>query len=85
MKFSEIKKRAEDEWNQLQQSKEPTLFIGAATCGRSAGALAVKKTFQDELFNIQSFFKILSRQKTGLFSISPVFLFLTYLIIESSG
>ena len=48
MKFSEIKKRAEDEWNQLQQSEEPTLFIGAATCGRSAGALEVKKTFQDE-------------------------------------
>ncbi|MCP4622322.1 MAG: 4Fe-4S dicluster domain-containing protein [bacterium] len=48
MKFSEIKKRAEDEWNRLQQSKEPTLFIGAATCGRSAGALETKKTFQEE-------------------------------------
>jgi NADH-quinone oxidoreductase subunit F len=48
MKFSEIKKRAGDEWKQLQQSKEPTLFIGAATCGRSAGALETKKTFQDE-------------------------------------
>ena len=48
MKLSEIKKRAEDEWNQLQKSKEPTIFIGAATCGRSAGALEVKKTFQDE-------------------------------------
>jgi NADH:ubiquinone oxidoreductase subunit F (NADH-binding)/NAD-dependent dihydropyrimidine dehydrogenase PreA subunit/(2Fe-2S) ferredoxin len=48
MKYSEIKKRAEDEWKQLQQSKEPTLFIGAATCGRSAGALETKKTFQEE-------------------------------------
>ncbi len=48
MKFSEIKKRADDEWKQLQQSKEPTLFIGAATCGRSAGALETKKTFQEE-------------------------------------
>ena len=48
MKFNEIKKQADDEWNQLQQSKEPKLFIGAATCGRSAGALEVKKTFQDE-------------------------------------
>ncbi len=48
MKFSEIKKRAEDEWSQLQHSKEPTLFIGAATCGRSAGALETKKTFQGE-------------------------------------
>jgi len=48
MKFNEIKKQADDEWNQLQQSKEPRVFIGAATCGRSAGALEVKKTFQDE-------------------------------------
>jgi NADH-quinone oxidoreductase subunit F len=48
MKFSELKKRAGDEWKQLQQSKEPTLFIGAATCGRSAGALETKKTFQNE-------------------------------------
>lgn len=48
MKFSEIKKRAEDEWGQLQHSKEPRIFIGAATCGRSAGALETKKAFQDE-------------------------------------
>ena len=48
MKFDEIKKRAEDEWDQLRQSKNPGVFIGAATCGRSAGALEVKKTFQDE-------------------------------------
>jgi len=49
MKFSDINKRAEDEWNELQQNKKPNIFIGAATCGRSAGALGVKQTFQDEL------------------------------------
>ena len=49
MKFSDTKKRAEDAWNVLQQNKVPNIFIGAATCGRSAGALAVKQTFQDEL------------------------------------
>ncbi len=48
MQFNEIKKRAEDEWKQLQQSDKPTIYIGAATCGRSAGALEVKKLFQDE-------------------------------------
>ncbi len=48
MNFSEIKKRADDEWRQLQESNKPTLFIGAATCGRSAGALEVKKTFEDQ-------------------------------------
>ncbi|MDO9109209.1 MAG: NADH-ubiquinone oxidoreductase-F iron-sulfur binding region domain-containing protein, partial [Desulfatirhabdiaceae bacterium] len=49
MKFSDTKKRAEDAWNALQQNKMPNIFIGSATCGRSAGALAVKQTFQDEL------------------------------------
>ncbi len=49
MKFSDRKKRAEDAWNELQQSKIPTIYIGAATCGRSAGALGVKQAFQDEL------------------------------------
>ncbi len=49
MEFSDIHKHAEDEWNELEQSKNPKIFIGAATCGRSAGALEVKQTFQDEL------------------------------------
>ena len=51
MNFSEIKKRADDEWRQLQQSDKPTLFVGAATCGRSAGALEVKKAFEEEFSN----------------------------------
>jgi len=49
MKFSDIKKCAEDEWNALQQNNIPLIIIGAATCGRSAGALGVKKTFEEEL------------------------------------
>ena len=49
MKISETKKRAQDTWNALQQNKMPKIFIGAATCGRSAGALAVKLTFKEEL------------------------------------
>ncbi|MCP3876227.1 MAG: 4Fe-4S dicluster domain-containing protein [Desulfobacteraceae bacterium] len=49
MEFTEIKKRAEDEWNELVQSTPPKIYIGAATCGRSAGALAVKQTFEDEI------------------------------------
>lgn len=49
MNFTEIKKRADDEWHQLQESDKPTLFIGAATCGRSAGALEVRKTFEKGL------------------------------------
>lgn len=51
MIFNEIKQRADEEWRQLQESSKPTLFIGAATCGRSAGALEVKKVFEEELNN----------------------------------
>ncbi|MCG8618586.1 MAG: 4Fe-4S binding protein [Desulfobacterales bacterium] len=47
MNFSEMKKKADDEWRQLQESDKPTLFVGAATCGRSAGALEVRKTFEE--------------------------------------
>ncbi len=47
MNFTEIKKTADDEWGKLQNSDKPTLFIGAATCGRSAGALEVKKVFEE--------------------------------------
>ncbi len=49
MKFSDIKKCAEDEWNTLQEGEKPLIFIGAATCGRSAGALGAKKAFEEEL------------------------------------
>ncbi len=48
MIFGEIKNRAEEEWNQLQHGENSTVFIGAATCGRSAGALKVKECFEDE-------------------------------------
>ena len=51
MEFSDIKKSAEDEWNGLQQNEKLLICIGAATCGRSAGALGVKKTFEEELQN----------------------------------
>jgi NADH-quinone oxidoreductase subunit F len=49
MKFSDIRKSAEAEWNTLQQSDIPLIVIGAATCGRSAGALAARKAFEEEL------------------------------------
>lgn len=49
MNFSEIKKRADEEWRLLQESDKPTLYIGAATCGRSAGALDVRMSFENAL------------------------------------
>lgn len=49
MSFEKIRKEAELEYKALEESSVPVIYIGAATCGRSAGALDVKEAFQKEL------------------------------------
>ena len=42
---------AKGKWEKLKENKEPIIYIGAASCGRAAGALDLKeetKTFLDE-------------------------------------
>jgi len=51
MSFEEIKQKAKEEWEALQRSKKPLIFVGTATCGRSAGALDTLETFHRELKN----------------------------------
>jgi NADH-quinone oxidoreductase subunit F len=46
--FQRIKKQAEARWRELQGAKA-VVMVGAATCGRAAGALAVLRAFRDEL------------------------------------
>lgn len=46
--FDEIQKRAHEEWETLKKSAQPLIFVGTATCGRSAGSLEVLETFQAE-------------------------------------
>jgi NADH-quinone oxidoreductase subunit F len=46
--FEEIKSRAESHWRGLRETKA-IIMVGAATCGRAAGALAVLRAFKDEL------------------------------------
>ncbi len=41
MDFEKIKAQAISEWKTMESSDKPRIFIGAATCGRVAGALAV--------------------------------------------
>lgn len=47
MIFEEIRKRAVDQWEALRN--ETHILIGAATCGRAAGALDVIDAFKNEL------------------------------------
>ncbi len=49
MTFDEVRSKAVVEWEVLQRSEKPRLLVGAATCGRSAGALAVLDAFHSEL------------------------------------
>ena len=46
--FQGIKKQAESQWRELQSGK-PVIMVGAATCGRAAGALEVLRAIKGEL------------------------------------
>ena len=52
MDFDSIRRRAKQEWEALQRSEKPLIFVGTATCGRSAGALevleAIRKKTEDQ-------------------------------------
>ena len=47
MTFEEIKRRAVAEWEALEHSPNPSILVGAATCGRAAGALAIIDALAD--------------------------------------
>jgi len=47
--FDEIKTKAISEWETLEHSNQPRILIGAATCGRASGAMAVLDAINSEL------------------------------------
>jgi len=47
--FQEIKNRAESHWQELWDSSHPVILVGAATCGRAAGALEMLQALRDEV------------------------------------
>jgi len=49
MDFEELKKKATDEWKSLQESAQPRILVGAATCGLAAGAEKIITSIQEEL------------------------------------
>ena len=56
MTFDEIQSQAISEWEALEHSDKPRIMVGAATCGRAAGALAVLEAINSKLAqqNIQA-------------------------------
>ncbi|MBI4268105.1 MAG: NADH-quinone oxidoreductase subunit NuoF [Chloroflexi bacterium] len=53
MSFEEIKNQATAEWEALQHSDKPRILVGAATCGRAAGAAAILETIDKELSRLK--------------------------------
>ena len=49
MTFDEIRSQAISEWEALEHSDNPRIYIGTATCGRASGALTVLETIKSEL------------------------------------
>ncbi|HJM36847.1 MAG TPA: NADH-quinone oxidoreductase subunit L, partial [Dehalococcoidales bacterium] len=49
MMFDKIRKQAIAEWATLQQSQQPRILLGTATCGRAAGAMSTLETMNREL------------------------------------
>jgi len=47
--FDKIKTQATSEWETLERSDKPRILVGAATCGRVAGALNVLETIKSAL------------------------------------
>ncbi|GAF87785.1 unnamed protein product, partial [marine sediment metagenome] len=47
--FQEIKSRAQLHWQELWNSSKPAILVGAATCGRAAGALEILQTLRAEV------------------------------------
>lgn len=47
--YEKIKKEAQNKWNSLQQSKISIIYLGTASCARSAGALDVLEAIRNTL------------------------------------
>lgn len=48
-RFEELSKRAKASWEKLWSGARPVILVGAATCGRAAGAQKVTQAMRDEL------------------------------------
>lgn len=72
MSFERLKRRAEGKKEALRQSKKPLILVGAATCGRSAGALDTLEVFSQELKSRNIDAEIIETGCLGLCYAEPV-------------
>jgi len=46
--FADVRRKAAEEWDALNDSDRPTVLVGTATCGRSAGSMDALEAFRAE-------------------------------------
>lgn len=51
-RFNHLQSQAQKKWAALQNSPQPLIYLGAASCGRAAGALLTLQAIQDTLAEI---------------------------------
>ncbi|HPX77331.1 MAG TPA: (2Fe-2S) ferredoxin domain-containing protein, partial [Methanobacterium sp.] len=72
MNFNDLIKQSKAEYRNLINNETPVVMIGAATCGNSAGAQAIKTTMEDELQKNQGECKIIEVGCIGLCYEEPI-------------
>jgi len=72
MSFEEIKQEAAGKRDALRQGKGPLIFVGTATCGRSAGALDILEVLHRELESRNIDAEIIETGCLGLCYAEPV-------------
>ena len=64
--------KASGQWESLQTSSVPVLYVGAATCGRAAGAGDVIKRVQAEIWDKHIDAKLVQVGSLGLCCFEPL-------------
>jgi len=72
MNFNQLLKESAEEYNSLFESENPTILIGSATCGKSAGAHEVEAVFKTELEKQEVFAEVIEVGCIGLCYLEPV-------------
>ena len=67
-----LKQRAKQQWDALQNSTRPRIFVGMATCGRSAGATEVLDALGDQLQTRELDCELVEVGCIGLCYIEPI-------------
>lgn len=72
MKFEELVKKSEKEYRSLFEAEIPVILVGSATCGNSAGAIAVKSAIEEEIKRLSIPCEIVTVGCIGLCYAEPI-------------